>query len=375
MTVIDLAFFFRAEYLRRGERKSHTEFFLGESTLPIRQTERGDVDVAFRFQAGHAGIRRTEVLLFEKKLWWPMSFNGMPEEATLAQLQAKLLDRDFDLLGIGPRQPFERASLPFSDHSINRVLSDETDNVLTRALKKMSENLMICDDLAYAVGGEPVYIPESLSSASTSWSALAPCFVNPGKDRSVDPGSDGLRWQPGDFTAKAVQACFRNRAFVPVREKYELPCDTGNLLSTLEIPTEVPKNIDPLEVQVDACFRELWSLIDSSAWAFTAFCLSRDPRREALRRELEWLALEVNNKATTVRADSNRFETTLERGAAVEAFVALVDRNGSNFRRPDLVRECRQTIENLCRSECLARAEASRTLTSEEEQAVASSLN
>jgi hypothetical protein len=374
MTAINLAFFFQAEYRRRRGRKSHTEFFLGESTLPIRQTERGDVDVAFRFQAGHAGIRRTEVLLFEKKLWWPMSFNGMPEEATLAQLQAKLLDRDFDLLGIGPRQPFERASLPFSDHSINRVLSDETDNVLTRAHNKMSENLMICDGLAYAVGGEPVYIPVTPSSASTSWSALAPCFVNPGKDRAV-AASDGLRWQPGDFTAKAVQACFRNCAFVPVREKYELPCDNGNLLSTLEVPTEMPNNIDPLEVQVDACFRELWSLIDSSAWAFTAFRLSRDPRREAPREELEWLALEVNRKATTLGADLNRFETTLERGAAVEAFVAFVDQNALNFHRPELVRECRQAIETLRRSECLADAEALRTLTSEEDQAVASLRN
>jgi hypothetical protein len=47
-------------------------------------------------------------------------------------------------------------------------------------------------------------------------------------------------------------------AFVPLRDARRLPCDTRNLLGELEISTKASDSLDPLELQVDACIRELW---------------------------------------------------------------------------------------------------------------------
>jgi hypothetical protein len=373
MIDVKIAFYFQAKYRRRSQRKSRTKFFKGESTLPIRQKDRGDVHVAYRFPAGPGEARKTEVLLFEEKLWWPMSFDGIPGHATLAQLQAKLLDHDFDLLGIGPRPPFELASTPFNDPSISRVWWDATDEALARAYQKITENVMICDGVVYALGGEPVYVPASASSASKSWSALAPCFVNPGKDRAIDPCRGGLRWQPGGFTTDEVQACLRNGAFFALRHARRLPCDTRNLLGELEISTKALDSLDPLELQVDACVREIWRLVHSTAWAFAGFFLSRDPDREPTKRVLQAIALDLFDKAASVKPhQSSQDEITLGRAAAIEEFVAFVDRSGLNFHRPDLMIECRQMIERLDRPDCPARAQALCKFTTEEEQAVAS---
>ena len=372
MTIdVKVAFFFRSEYVLRRKRNSRTEFFEAECSLPIRHIERGDVDVAFRFPAAYGGSCFTEVLLSDQKLWWPMSFSGRPEEATLAQLQVKLLQHEVDLLGIAPRPPFDHAPMPFSDPDINRILSDETDAALTRAHKKLTENIMVCDGYVYALGGEPVYI-SAPSSASPPWSKLTPRFVNPGKDRAIDPSSTGLRWQPGDFPDGEVQACFRNRAFVPLRDRHALPSEAGDVLGALEISMNAPDNIDPLEVQVDACIRELWCLMHSVAWAVTAFSLSRHWGREPVRREMECLELAIISTSASIEPNSNRYETTLDRVAALEAFVAFVGRNRLNFHRTDLVRECRQTIEAFSGAERPARANALGKLTAEEEQAVAS---
>jgi hypothetical protein len=370
MIDVKVAFYFQAEYRRRSQRKSRTKFFRGESTLPVRQIDRGDVHVAYRFPAGPGKVRKTEVLLFEEKLWWPMSFDKMPGHATLAQLQAKLLDRDFDLLGLGPRPPFELASTPFDDPSINRVWSDATDEALARAYQKIAENLMIYDGVAYAVGGQPVYVPASTSSASKPWSAMAPCFVNPGKDRAIDLFRAGLRWQPGGFTTHEVQACLRNGAFVALKDARRLVCNTRNLLGELEISTKAPDSLDPLELQVDACVREIWRLVHSTAWAFAGFFLSRDPDREPTKRVLWAIALDLSDKAATVqRHQSSQDEITLGRAAAIEEFVRFVDHSGLNFHRPDLVIECRQIIERLDRPDCPA---ALCKFTAEEERALAS---
>ncbi len=373
MIDVKIAFYFQAKYRRRSQREPRVEFFRAEGTLPIRQICSADVHVAYRIPAIAGKLPKTEVLLFEDKLWWPMSFDDIPGHSPLAQLQAKLLDRDFDLLGIGPRAPFDLASMPFDDPSIRRVWCDGTDEMLTRAYQKITENVMICDGAVYSVGGGPIYVPASESNASKSWSALAPCFVNPGKDRAIDLFRGGLRRQPGGFTTAEVQACLRNGAFLALKDAFRLPSDDRNLLGELEISTKAPDCLDPLELQVDACARELWMLLHSTAWAFVDFLLSRDPGGEPARRALQAIALNLSEKAATVQPHQSRQgEITRERTAAIEEFVAFVERFGLNFHRPDLVIECRQTLERRDRSDCPTLAQGPYKLTADEYEAVAS---
>ena len=69
---------------------------------------------------------------------------------------------------------------------------------------------------------------------------------------------------------------------------------------------------------------------------------------------------------------SSQDEITLGRAAAIEEFITFVDRSGLNFRRPDLMIECRQMIERFRRSDCPADARAPHEFTIEEDQPIAS---
>ena len=221
--------------------------------------------------------------------------------------------------------------------------------------------------------GEPVYIPAAGSRDSHACSALAPSFVNPGKDRAIDLCSGGLRWQPGGVTTDAVQARLRRGAFVSLGARRRAPCDEINLLDELEVSARAPDSLDTLELQVDACVRELWRLTHSGSWAFAVFLLSQDPNREPAKRLLQAIALGLSAQAASFKSTtSSQDEITLGRAAAIEEFVTFADRSGLNFHRPDLIIECRQTIERLRRLDVRLTPQARREITAEADPAKAS---
>jgi hypothetical protein len=366
MPDVKLAYFFEATYWHKGGRNPLKGFFIRKNTLPIPRIERRDVDVGFRLRASSSTAEKVDVLLFDNKLWWPVSFDEHP--VNLEQLEVKLLDVMLDLLGIGPQAPFRPV---LDDPAINRIHTEQADKVLSRAHQKISENLMVCDGLVYARGGEPVFVPATPSSALTPWSELVSCFVDPGTNRAADLCANGLRWQPGGCATRAVQACLRNGAFLTIGETRTATSDTGKSAAAIEIATKAPNNNDALELQIDACFRELWSLKNSVAWASAAFSFAKDPLRRSMARELKQMADEIVDRPISDDG-SNDWETTVERADLIGYFVAFVDNTGMDFHRADFLHECRQTIERFERSGYRARANPSRFLTRQENDALVS---
>lgn len=162
MTSVKLAFFFQAKYWHKRARTARLGYFVHGSALPIRCIERDDVAFGFQFRGTPPNVVDIGVLVFDNKLWWPVSFGGAP--VTLADLQVKLSDPESDFLGIGPEAPFRRT---LDDSSINRINTEQADEVLNRASQKISDNVLVCGGLVYARGGEPVFIPAPRSGAST----------------------------------------------------------------------------------------------------------------------------------------------------------------------------------------------------------------
>jgi hypothetical protein len=364
MSSVRIAFLFEAEYLLRRGRKPKVELFEGESVLPVRTVGREGMEPAFEFRDFRFG--QVEILQRDDKLWWPMYFEGSRQPATLAELEAKLADREFDLLGLGPSAPrCRRASTRLDHWRIRQVLRDTTDTVLSRALGKLELNVLICDGIAYARGGAPLYLPPG-GALPTPWFWPGPSFVNSGADRSIDR-DECLRWQPGDFSEKVVQVRLRKRAFLSARAAVDSYVGSADPPLSIGILTTARDNLDCCELHIDACLREIRNLLDSPAWAVAAMSLSSSGRN-AERRSLGRLGDELRS-ATKSNHSSNRFATTLTRADAIESFVRFVDGHDWNFGRGDLVEECRQAIAALDRAECETRAQAS-AFSAEDDQAL-----
>jgi hypothetical protein len=362
MPLVRVASFFEAEYLLRCGRKPQVGFFEREFALPVQEVGRDSVETAFRFRDSRFGA--VEILQWDDKLWWPMYFDGSQQAATLAQLQAKLEDREYDLLGLGTSAPFERATTRFDHLPVREVLRNTTEAVLNRAFGKLQDNVLICAENAYARGGVPLYLPP-VGPSSTPW-LPGPSFVNSGAGRSIDP-DECLRWEPGDLQDEAVQARLRKRAFVSARRTGD--AFGGDLPLRIEILPAARDDLDCSEVHIDACMRDLRKLVASPAWAVAAMSLSSGGRH-AERRSLGRLQDELVSAAKS-RDRPNRFATTLARADAIEAFVRFVDGHDLDFHRGDLVEDCRQALGAFDRAECDARAQAFSALSAEDDQALA----
>lgn len=134
-----------------------------------------------------------------------------------------------------------------------------------------------------------------------------------------------------------------------MREMRNAACDFGESAAAIKFATRAPSVADAIELQVDACFRELWRLKRRVAWASAAFLLAKDPRRESAARQLKYLTEEIVDRPDC-DSGSIRWETTVERAALIGSFVAWVDDGGMDFHRPDLLSECRQLVERFDRS-------------------------
>jgi hypothetical protein len=241
----------------------------------IRSPVGGEAQPAFRISypaTTTAAPRVIEVLAFEGELWWPLCIrppnfwlpqsaqkdNYPHKHATKADLLAELATNQADVLHL---RPASRWDLPTIEAIRPRsVKSNERDEALAQAHRKLWDNVILVEEHAFARGGEPVYVrcvggPANIPQpeAKSSVAALGP-------DREVHPSRNGLREPPGRYAIAQVQDALWRGNFYRADQYDAALADLGGeqkppTMGRIEILMPEMVQAASWEVQLDALFR------------------------------------------------------------------------------------------------------------------------
>lgn len=338
---VRLRFPFELQFIPKKGRNDRTGSFFGDGYGMVRRAEPAEVCPAFRLHFPRMPRRRAfkvELIWLDGRLWWPLQgYNFLPFDSTLSadDFIEKLAIGD-DIFGVN-RSLIDTMEMPL----MRAVLSSNYDEVLATVQRKLSENILLCGDVAYAAGGEPVYVQTRFRSP---WETRV---VSTGLDRSVDPSIRDLRESPGDYTELKVQEAFQYGRFQLANERQFAEKQTASrsipirTMPRIEILMPELPRISRDQIRLDALFRCAmdprsdwlpWNLSDGDSKTF-----------EICRSHMETVAAQDPAAPTTTQ---DRFD-------ALDQFIACAD-GGDSLRRMSVdFRRLRRNFKSLAASETL----------------------
>ena len=202
---------YTVSYILKRGRTVHTEVLSDVTGAVVRSPGPDDARIAFwlnscRLVRPHIPqTGRHEVVYYDGRLWWPMNpKNDLRDKYRSAQEHRPIeenIDADelveilrtgsSDLLGTGidwswgPRQLDRLQEL---EPTVREWKGNNREQMIALAQKRVSENLMVWNGRAYALGGEPVYVQHPFRTPGCSDDGMA----SVGHDRAVEATASGL---------------------------------------------------------------------------------------------------------------------------------------------------------------------------------------
>jgi hypothetical protein len=289
---------------------------------------------AFRISDRQADGRETvtEILQFQDKIWWPMALPQAPDRAvTINRLRAVLFDpnANLHLLGLFPDEECRYANIALeNDREIAELLLNTRENVLEAANRKLFENILLCEGIAYTRGGAPILVEDEHRETH---------FIDPGASRAVELSDDGLFYLSQSLAREENQSIFRAGNMLSARQAAVRSDQLGG--PRIEIFQAASDTCGIIDHRVDSCFR-------SVCREFQA--VTENPERlseltPAMKSELRNRQASVCASSATLHREGDNGLTRV-RAVDLKNFVRFVEYAQFDFGRPQLVEQARQTV-------------------------------
>jgi hypothetical protein len=195
ITYPKLTFPFEGNFIPRKGRKVRPGLFMGSDVAEIREAAPGEAVPAFRihYPASLKHIETFEILAFEDKCWWPCT--ALPDrqdphrsDNSTAALLHELATCEWDLLGQMP--PGCDRPPRVEEMELRHFDPGQREATLACVRRKILRNILIYQDRAYALGGEPIYVGASshlggYEPASSGADVPFNHYATPGSRRAV----------------------------------------------------------------------------------------------------------------------------------------------------------------------------------------------
>jgi hypothetical protein len=284
---VSLAFAYDTKFVPKGCRIPQERYFRGKGSGVICRAESHEAVAAYRIHVppfNHRPEYVFEILRFENKLWWPIKLpnDAVPSDGSNArgyddipaagsaircidELSADGVEasRRFSQGERGKdgwfRGPFCRTSGLETIESVPIRSTEWThqDLAFAFAQRRTMENLLLCGDEAYVLGGHPIYLQSYRTGEEPAFGV-----VSASPDRSWDPAAEHLPDYFGNSWlfrhGVEIGNCFHPDQADVVSDYASLVDEPIPRIETLINPIEQP--IALIEMRLDALFRAACTL-------------------------------------------------------------------------------------------------------------------
>ena len=227
------------EHRKHGER--HRVY---GAVMPVKLESIPSAEVAYVIELGPD--EAVHILYHRGRLIWPMTYIAPFCRAVAGDALAALEDGTLPLFGEGRLNP--NTTTLKHDLSVRKVIATDDDRARARVWRK-AESCLLLGGKLYADGGVPIFVARTPELSRRIFVASS------GASRHAEPRSAGLWVQPGGFHLKSLQEAL-------ARGLFRLPDQTlspANLYPRIVVCRAV--SVDPLDLRVDATFRELLPVV------------------------------------------------------------------------------------------------------------------
>lgn len=241
LLLTDVKFVYQAKVTRRRARKPTSSAYMATAHVEVGVVGRSETHVAYSVEPGR-GRPAFQIVAYGGRLYWPAlgDLGGRPG-TTETRLRRLLSWRwDIDAADLSKPTHMEPPSLD-ADLSWRSIEASGESEALA-LLHRRAAACLVVDGEVLAEGGVPV-APRSPRFNSRNYPTLSG-----GTSRALDPGANGLGWQPGAFHLRETQLYLG-------AGRFSVPSPTDQIGG---ITTHCAFPIDPIEIRIDATFRVAW---------------------------------------------------------------------------------------------------------------------
>ncbi len=263
------------KFIPRRGRKFRSATVAAQDFIMLRRAALSETRAVFRIsgQANQDRLlppRQYEILLFENDLWWPVvdASGPMRVEDFLAGLE---VGRPASLRYV-LKWPILSETRRSVDDLIAREIGESTQGEVRALLHKSAAETLLCGDLVFRRGGEPVYIcPLAHRFVDCETDHVPEYLSQPrGEICTVDSMSavDMLRSSSGPIFRSDFADCIEYGSVFRADElEMALALNPGEgrrmfATATVEMLDGAPIHIDPVALQVDDFVRRLNKILD-----------------------------------------------------------------------------------------------------------------
>jgi hypothetical protein len=155
----EFKFPYEIEYWKRRARKTRDALVSGEGTLSLQQATPAEAPVAFliSIRATHGKFGPIEVRSFQDDLWWPVVHHR--QLVTSSELKHRFAVGDIYFLSLlDPRFGWRMERVQKEDDLDAQQIERSTHGEMLAMAQSGSSQLLLCDDIVFMKGGEPVHI-------------------------------------------------------------------------------------------------------------------------------------------------------------------------------------------------------------------------
>ena len=155
----EFKFPYEIEYWKRRARKTRDALVSGEGILSLQQATPAEAPVAFliSIRATHGKFGPIEVRSFQDDLWWPVVHHR--QLVTSSELRGRFAVGDIYFLSLlDPRFGWRMERVQKEDDLDVRQIERSTRDEMLAVAQSGSSQLLLCDDIVFMKGGEPVHI-------------------------------------------------------------------------------------------------------------------------------------------------------------------------------------------------------------------------
>jgi len=250
--LIQIPFVHRAEVIPRRCRLAVIRLYRATGFIDVAEIRTSDTEVAYELELEVGNS--VQVLQYDGRLLWPAAYTEpLRKAAVIRDALQELLNGQLDLFSdreLALSEPLEQ------DLSVREIKSDGMDAAVAD-LHRKAAGCFLVDGKLFIEGGAPIYVASMSQLLPIRW------VSSPGVDRSLQPRTDGLALQPAGAHYHGVHRDVAHGSFwLPKKEKESERRRTGYPI----IVVRRERELDPVEMRVDAMCRILWNSF--RRWAF-----------------------------------------------------------------------------------------------------------
>lgn len=266
-----LRFRYTATYLPKRCWYERDAYFIDDAFAMIRKAEPDEAPVAFKvrfpIRKNRAPIR-FEIRRYDGLYWWPLTSGGTVVDPPLTEsrfISGLAVGEDF-LDVQGPKERFKEA------RPVKTIVHNNRDYILTTLLRELAENVLLCGELVYIPGGQPVFV----SSRNFGDERGEITVASTGPDRALSLCAHGLHHAAGNYGSNETQKAFCSGQFDlaadraaaqerarPIRYDRDYVPVVDAAMSNLPL-------LSKDEIRLDAIFRRAMASNDSSVSSLLA---------------------------------------------------------------------------------------------------------